>query len=379
MPIATIDGREAWRALAGAEGRQWTDIASRFHQNPFEVIHTAGFALDAKSKFFCLGSCFARNIEEHLIYRGVEVLSKKVVSPKDEWPARANGFLNKFTTHSMVQELRWLAHPPANPVEHLLETSKGWRDMHLTPGLQGSTLDRALERRAWLAAEYFPRIAQADVLVMTLGLNEVWRDTVAGTRLNAAPGLWEVRREPGRFVLEITDVEENVAALEEARALVKALNPAMKIVVTVSPVPMSTTFSGRDIAIANTLSKATLRAAADAFQMRHDDVDYFPSFEIATLSSRGFAYAPDCLHVADRVVSHIMGRFLDGYLGASTPRLAPEGFTELQYLDANPDVEDRVRSGELTSGFEHWTREGQAQGRPMRTEELTERAIRAGS
>jgi len=378
MAIAKIDGIQAWKGLVGTEGRQWTDIAGRFAADPFDIAPAPGFALDAKSRFFCLGSCFARNIEEHLIYRGVEVLSKRVVSPKDEWPARANGFLNKFTTHSMVQELRWLAQPPADPGEHLLETAKGWRDMHLTPGLQGTTRERALERRHWLAADYFPRIARADVLIMTLGLNEVWRDTVAETRLNAAPGLWEVRREPGRFVLEITDVAENVAALEEARSLVKALNPAMKIVVTVSPVPMGTTFSGRDIAIANTLSKATLRAAADAFQMKHDDVDYFPSFEMATLSTRGFAYAPDCLHVADRVVSHIMGRFLGAYLGESTPRLAPEGFTELQYLDANPDVEDRVRSGELTSGFEHWRTEGEAQGRPMRTAELTARAERAG-
>lgn len=378
MTIATIDGAAAWKGLAGADGRQWLEIAGRFHQDPFEINHVPGFALHAKSRFFCLGSCFARNIEEHLIYRGVDVLSKRVVSPKVEWPARPNGFLNKFTTHSMVQELRWLAEPPANPAEHLLETSKGWRDMHLTPGLQGTSFERAVERRAWLAAEYFPRIAQADVLVMTLGLNEVWRDTVADTRLNAAPGLWEVRRQPGRFVLEITDVDENIAALEEARVLAKALNPAMKFVVTVSPVPMGTTFSGRDIAIANTLSKATLRAAADAFQMRHDDVDYFPSFEIATLSSRAFAYAPDCLHVADRVVSHIMGRFLDGYLGASTPRLAPEDFTELSYLDANPDVEDKVRAGELTSGFEHWIVQGEAEGRRVRPDELTERAVRAG-
>lgn len=379
MPIATVDGNDAWKALAGAEGRQWVDIASRFDHDPFTINHTPGFSLDAKSRFFCLGSCFARNIEEHLIYRGVEVLSKRVVSPKEEWPARANGFLNKFTTHSMVQELRWLAQPPENPQDYLLETTKGWRDMHLTPGLQGTTLERAIERRRWLGADYFPRIAQADVLVMTLGLNEVWRDNHTGTRLNAAPGLWEVRRDPGRFVLEITDVEENVAALEEARTLVKALNPAMKIVVTVSPVPMGTTFSGRDVAIANTLSKATLRAAADAFQVRHPDVDYFPSYEIATLTSRSFAYAPDCLHVTDRVVSHIMGQFLDAYLGESAPRLAPEGFTELQYLDANPDVEAAVRSGALTSGFEHWLANGRDEGRPLRTAELTERAKRAGA
>jgi hypothetical protein len=324
-----------------------------------------------------LGSCFARNVEEHLIYRGVEVLSKKVISPKNEWPARANGFLNKFTTDSMLQELRWLGADQSDFRSRLLETSQGWRDMHLSPGLAATTLERALERRAYLAADYFPRLAHADVVVMTLGLNEVWLDRQVNERLNAAPGLWEVRREPERFALEVTGVEENIAALQEIRERLKALNPAVKIVVTVSPVPMGATFSGRDIMVANMLSKSTLRAAADAFQMAYDDVDYFPSYEIVNLSSRSFAYGGDCLHVADRVVSHVMGAFLDCYMGGA-PRLAPDDFTELQYLDANPDVEDAVRKGEFASGFEHWLRFGKNEGRRLKTSTPSERALRAG-
>lgn len=107
-------------------------------------------------------------------------------------------------------------------------------------------------------------------------------------------------------------------------------------------------------------------------------MDYFPSYEIATLSSRSFAYAADCLHVADRVVSSIMETFMTAYLGADRPRIAPPEFTELQYLDANPDVEDRVRAGELSSGFEHWLSVGRDEGRPLQPAEMTDRARRAG-
>lgn len=378
MTIRTLDGDEAWRLTAKNDAAQWVETADRFQTEPVRIQHTPGFGLTPDARFFCMGSCFARNIEEHLIYRGVEVLSKRVVSPKSEWPARPNGFLNKFTTHSMLQELRWLTEPPADPSDHLLETAKGWRDMHLTPGLPASDLERAVERRRWLAEHYFPRLRQADVVLMTLGLNEVWRDEVTGTRLNAAPDLWTVRRHPGRFKLEVTDAAENRIALEEIRERLKAINPAMKIVVTVSPVPMGTTFSGRDVAVANMLSKSTLRAAAGAFEAGHDDVDYFPSYEIASLSPRAFAYGPDCLHVADRLVSGIMGMFMEAYLGEAAPRLAPEGFTELAYMDANPDVEEAVRRGDLASGFEHWQRQGAAEGRAISTAELTDRARRAG-
>ena len=375
--MRTIGGVDAWKGLAGGRIGQWAEVADRFQSDPVAVTHQPKFAIEPNSKFFCLGSCFARNVEEHLIYRGIEVLSKRVVSPKGEWPARANGFLNKFTTDSMLNELRWLDAAPSDMENRFLETGQGWRDMHLSPGLSATTLERALERRAYLATEYFPRLKDADIVVMTLGLNEVWRDRQVGERLNAAPGLREVRREPDRFALEITGVEENLAALEEVYERLKALNPAMKLIVTVSPVPMGATFSGRDVMVANMLSKSTLRAAADAFQMRHGDVDYFPSYEIVTLSSRAFAYGHDCLHVADRVVGHVMGVFMDTYMGGA-PRLAPNDFTELQYLDANPDVEDAVRRGELSSGFEHWTRFGRDEGRPIKTESPSERAMRAG-
>lgn len=378
MTVRTLDGGEAWRLTAKNDAAQWADTADRFQAEPVRIRLNPGFGLAPDARFFCLGSCFARNIEEHLIYRGVEVLSKKVVSPQSEWPARPNGFLNKFTTHSMLQELRWLAEPPADPRDHLLETAQGWRDMHLTPGLPASTLERAVERRGWLAAHYFPRLRQADVVLMTLGLNEVWRDAATGTRLNAAPDLWTVRRHPDRFTLEVTDVQENLSALEEIRDRLKAINPAMKIVVTVSPVPMGATFSGQDVAVANMLSKSTLRAAAGAFEAAHDDVDYFPSYEIASLSPRSFAYGPDCLHVADRLVSSIMGQFMEAYLGEAAPRLAPEGFTELAYMDANPDVEEAIRRGELVSGFEHWQVAGRHEGRAFAAPETSARALRAG-
>lgn len=378
MTVRTFEGSAAWRLTAANKSAQWTETTDRFHVEPVWIQHTPGFRLTPHARFFCIGSCFARNIEEHLIYRGVEVLSKRVVSPKSEWPARPNGFLNKFTTHSMLQELRWLAEPPANPRDHMLETSKGWRDMHLTPGLPASDLERVVERRAWLAEHYFPRLEQADVVMMTLGLNEVWRDEAMGTRLNAAPDLWTVRRHPRRFSLEMTDVQQNLNALEEIRERLKAINPAMKIVVTVSPVPMGTTFSGKDVTVANMLSKSTLRAAAGAFEAAHDDVDYFPSYEIASLSPRSFAYGPDCLHVADRLVSSIMGQFIETYLGEAAPRLAPDGFTELGYLDANPDVEEAVRKGELVSGFEHWQVAGRYEGRALEMPETSARALRAG-
>ena len=134
------------------------------------------------------------------------------------------------------------------------------------------------------------------------------------------------------------------------------------MIVTVSPVPMSETFSGKDIAIANSLSKATLRVAAEAFARNHPAVDYFPAFEMVTLSPRNLAYGADCLHVTDNAVGMVVSQFLTLYAGE---KIAPIAFNEVAYLKANSDVEAAVRLGHFELGFEHWLMHGKAEGRPV--------------
>jgi hypothetical protein len=117
----------------------------------------------------------------------------------------------------------------------------------------------------------------------------------------------------------------------------------------------------RDVGFANSLSKAVLRSAAEAFTRQYEDVDYFPSYELVTLASRTLAYCPDMLHVADGTVAEIVRQFMLDYCGKTVVR--PDGYAEKDYLEANPDVEARVRRGELSCGYEHWVTVGRAEGR----------------
>ena len=202
-------------------------------------------------------------------------------------------------------------------------------------------------------------------MILTLGLVEVWEDRRSGRFLNAAPSLASARREPDRYQLHILDAQANTAALEGIRARLKAMNPTVKLVITVSPVPMTETFSGRDVLAANTYSKSVLRAAAETFANAHDDADYFPSYDMIASSPRATAYASDCVHVTDAVVGQIVQIFLREYLSVETQ--APD-FSELAYLAANPDIEAAVRRAEYASGFHHWRARGEAEGRSMRPE-----------
>lgn len=360
-----IAGPDAWESLAKGQNAYWGDRIKHFSEPLVRVQHQRKFALSPGDRFFCMGSCFARNIEEHLIYLSTDVLSKNVISPVGEYPGRLNAFVNKFSTHSMANEMEWVAENPEFDHSFFTESEAGWHDLQLSPGTTPVKLERAIERRRYLTSEYFSRVRDATVIVVTLGLNEVWHDSATGRYLNAAPSFFAVRRDPSRYSLHVTDVAANIAQLEKIYATICSINTAAQFVVTVSPVPMSVTFSGTDVLVANLRSKSTLRVAAEAFASSHERVDYFPSYEMVAMAARNLAYEADYLHVENEVVGGILQEFVRLYMGLER---VPPRFNESAYLAANPDVEAAVRRGELTSGFEHWNRHGRAEGRQLAPE-----------
>jgi GSCFA family len=369
-----ISSADAWRNLIGNMWTRWSDGADPGDPETAHARIRAGivlphvepkFRLRGDDVFFCIGSCFARNIEEHLMYRRLPVLSRSV--PFGDRRARPNSFVNKYTPASILNELRWSLDGIPFPDSSLVEDDGMWRDLHLHASVPPAPLEAVRERRAQVRA-YFERVREATVVVVTLGLVETWEDAEAGVMLNTPPSLWTARRFPGRFRLVVTDYAQNLAVLREIYDIVNRAAPSgVRIVVTVSPVPMSETFTGKDVTVANTYSKSTLRAAAEDSARGYDNVDYFPSYEAVTVSDRARTYnAGDDLHVLNSAVEAIATRFLEAY-GAGGAAPHPE-FVEIDYLYANPDVHEAVLDQRFTSGYEHWLAHGRAEGRRLRAE-----------
>lgn len=358
-----IDGALAWKNAVDSPVARWGRSLPRFAQPVFRIAHRPKFAIAADQRFFCIGSCFARNIEEHLIYNGLRVLSRRIRIPAAEWLGRSNGIVNKVTTASMLNEFQWLQQPPAVSSQWFAEQAGGWLDLSLSSGARPVTLARAIERRSYLTQDYFRRMQEADILVLTLGLDEVWFDARTGQSLNAAPPASAVGADPGRYHLEVTGYEQNLAALESIHRLATSMHGGVRLIVTVSPVALNTSFSGVDVVLATSRAKSMLVTVAQGFAGAHDDVDYFPSYEMVMFSPRDRAFARDGRHVTDGTVQEVVGAFLDSYM--NLPVNCPAGFTELGYLAANPDVDAAVRSGVLESGYEHWLAHGRAQGRRL--------------
>lgn len=356
-----INGEKAWNNVLEIEHSRWDRIAPRFAGDFMSVVASPKVGISASDTFFCMGSCFARNIELELIYRDIPVLSKRIVSPKEEFDYRPTGVVNKYTTASMLNELEWVLTPPS-PEDVLIETDTGWVDFQLHTTVSVSQA-RAIERRRYMTEDYFARIRTADVMIMTLGLVETWLDTKSGFHLNMAPSQGEIRKHPGRFRLVRTDVATNLKCLERMWEILAEISPRCRIVVTVSPVPMSASFWGDDVIVANMYSKSTLKAAAQSFVDAHDNVEYFPSYELVMMSRREAVFLPDWIHVEDNCVGRVLDAFIVSHLG-DTPRRFPE-FRDGPYIRANPDVEAAVRRGEIASGYHHWIAFGRTEGRPL--------------
>jgi hypothetical protein len=365
-----IPAVEAWKRATGSEKAHWKASVEAYAGSAFDVAYEPKFALDKSDRFFCIGSCFARNIEEHLNYRGVQVLSLGLAIPASEHGGRPNAILNKFTSHSMMNELQWASRAQAYNQSFFYQRTDGaWLDLHLSPSATAVTIERALQRRIDITRDYFAKVKHADVVIMTLGLNEVWRDNQTGLYLNAPPSPKSATQDEERYCLHVTSVEENVAAITAAIEAAMQLNSTLRFIVTVSPVPLIVSFSGQDAAIANANSKSVLRCAAEVVSTSFSNVDYFPSYEMVTLAPRALVYGEDCAHVSDDAVGRVVAKFLLAH-GLPSEPLDPE-FAELSYCAANPEVLEAVRRNEFASGFEHWQQRGRTEGRKLRPDQPT--------
>ncbi|MDB5070334.1 MAG: hypothetical protein JWM87_1445 [Candidatus Eremiobacteraeota bacterium] len=367
-----ILGSTAWDNLLRSRHSRWSDGGGRTGGDPGTAhariaagialpVVTPKFQLRTNDVYFCIGSCFARNIEDHLLYRRLPTLSRQV--PFAECSGRLNSSVDKFTTASVLNELRWSLAGVPFPEDSLVEENGAWRDLHLAACAPALSLAEVRERRAQ-TLQYFGRVRNASVVIITLGSVEAWHDAQAGVMLNAAPTPGLIGRFPGRYSVVVSDYAENVRLLRETYDVLNAFAGDVRIIVTVSPVPMGETFTGRDVIVANTYAKATLRAAAEDSARAYANADYYPSYDAITVSHRALAYNPlDNRHVLDTAVQAVAAQFLTDY-GAGGDVEHPE-FVELDYLNANSDVRAAVVNKQLASGYDHWLAFGRDEGRPL--------------
>lgn len=199
-----------------------------------------------------MGSCFAQELRNYLAENGM----------RSDWLFVPPGLNNTFAVRSFVE---WC-------VTGAKSSDAYWYDEAAT----GGAVKWSPEAEQAHYREVFSRI---DGLVLTVGLAEVWHDTVTGGVFwrGVPKSIYDANIHKCR----ISTVEENVDNLVRIVELVNGARPGLPIIVTLSPVPLRATFEPMSCFAADCISKSTLRVAIDGLMRRKfPNVAYWPSFEI---------------------------------------------------------------------------------------------------
>jgi hypothetical protein len=154
-------------------------------------------------------------------------------------------------------------------------------------------------------------IQKASVYVLTIGVAPSWFTRHDG-QFVFAPDL----RNMSMYVQRTATVNEATDALLDILKSIREINPAIQIVLTLSPVPLGSTFEFSSAIVADCLSKSVLRAAIHEALLKCSDgkTTYFPSFEIVRWvgSHAGNAFGDDGLprHISKEYVKQIIASFL---------------------------------------------------------------------
>jgi len=295
-------------------------IATKFRVGPDDRVGT-------------MGSCFAQHLSRHLSRSGLNYFVPEqapAAMADHDAQARQYGVFsarygNVYTVGQAVQlfqraygtfvpaEAPWARGDVlVDPFRPLVEPD-GFAD--------AAALDADRELHLAATRSVFE---DSDVLVFTLGLTEAWRSKDDGAVFATAPGVNGGEWDPERYEFVNFGIDDVRAGLFELCELIRSVNPDVRILLTVSPVPLIATYENRHVLVSTTASKAVLRVAADEAHARFDFVDYFPSYEIisAASSPRNY-YAPDLREVEDVGVAHVMRSFTRHYIDGLPWEAAP--------------------------------------------------------
>lgn len=296
-----------------------------------EDIYIKRFELTEDDLIATAGSCFAQHLSRHMRERGYRIFDGEPapfglsVSSAREfgYGVYSCRYGNIYHVRQLLQLLQEAM--SGTPRADIAWARKGRHFDALRPSVEPTGLDSEAEvyvhRKAHLDA-VMRMIRRSTVFVFTLGLTEAWVDGKTGVVYPIYPGVYS-QTVAERSVFHNFTVGELVADFLEFRRLVHQINPDMRFIVTVSPVPLIATASDDHVLVATTASKSILRAVTQELYSRCEDIDYFPSYEIISSPwSKGRFFEDDLRSVTEVGVSTVMRSFFlqhGSITGAQTP------------------------------------------------------------
>jgi hypothetical protein len=284
------------------------------------------FAITRDDRVGTMGSCFAQHLSRFLQRSGLNYFVSEEGDATKGYGVFSARYGNVYTVRQAVQ-LFDRAYGQWTPVVSAWARGDRFVDPfrpQVDPTGFASEGDLASDRTAHLGA--VRRVfEESSVLVFTLGLTEGWRDRRDGAVYPVVPGAAGGQFDPEQHEFTNFTVTEVVDDLLAFIDRVRGVNPGIRFLLTVSPVPLIATYTDAHVLAATTYSKSVLRVAAAEAERARDGVVYFPSYEVITSPAAGNLYFEDDLRsVSERGVAHVMRVFSAHFLEAPPAPVSDE-------------------------------------------------------
>ncbi len=309
----------------------WRRAVSAVEPHDLDPVVAPRFRIASSDRLATAGSCFAQHISRRLSAIGFNYFVPEAGEDLDPAEQKRRGFGMFSARFGNIYTVRQLLQLFQEAMGARIATEEPWLREDgryidpLRPNIEPDGFaqpEMVVEARRAHIAQVRRMFLEADIFVFTLGLTEGWQNLASGEVFPLAPGVAGGSYDPsqhGPVNFTVAQVTEDLNAFLQA---LKAVNPGVRVLLTVSPVPLIATFEPRHVLVSTTYSKSVLRVAAETALQAFDWVDYFPSYEIITGGFNfGRYYEADLREINRAGVSHAMRCFLQNYA---------EGYAERQ-------------------------------------------------
>ena len=301
--------------------QRWDRGVAQLAPSAVDPVIGFPFTVTPTHRIVTAGSCFAQHIARYLKSAGFAYLVTEAGHPLLAESGLASAYnygvytarFGNLYTSRQLEQLFLRAYGRVTPQDTAWETAGGRLVDPFRPTIQpGGFLTFAeleADRRQHLAAVR-QAFEQLDVFIFTLGLTECWTATADGAVFPLAPGVAGGEFDAARYAFLNLSVDDVAADMSRFVTLLREVNPAARVILTVSPVPLNATAVARHVLVSTAYSKAVLRIAAERLVETFSGVYYFPAYEIVTGAfNRGQYFADDLRSVTEAGVQHVMSLF----------------------------------------------------------------------
>ncbi len=337
-PYASLPPEAFWRsAVAERNPLEWANL------------YVPRFEIAPRTRISTLGSCFAQHLRRQLLARGYNYQDFEPAPPAlpeqlrpgfgyELFSARTG---NIYTARQLLQLFQEAFGKRAPALAPWAQANGRFIDP-LRPSIEPEGAGSAKELRRLRVKQHLAAVRelflQSEVLVFTLGLTEAWSSRADGTVLPVCPGVAGGRFDAAEHAFHNFSFGEVFADMTALIKAARVRNPALNILLTVSPVPLTATASDQHVLVATTYSKSVLRAVCGELRQRFDFVDYFPSYELVTApAARGVHYEPNQRSISSAGVRMGMEHFFSAYGNTDAASLA-QGTPQPRQADQARDI-----------------------------------------